>query len=338
MMRGAADREVVERLIGDASTAFAKLGQEGTGAALTVREAAALEAVIETDGSRPVLFVRNGDIDGSSELGDWGAVASFRPQIRRVIASIGRVDSPIMDPGKAGTVFMVAPGLAITARHVLEGLANCTQDGWEYVAPATVNFVAEVGDPGGTSFELGEVVWTGPDPINFSIDFGRLDVAIIRLKEGKEEFPRPLSFERSRDAYRDQPGRGPRAVQVIGFPGEPWVAPAAASGAPPLGHEYEQVIRDVFRSTFGVKRWAPGLVHAAPGELDGDVHGWVFSHDASTLAGSSGSAIVDLRDNGERVLGIHFGGRSRDVNWGHAFASLKDELPTDLGIVWPGGG
>jgi V8-like Glu-specific endopeptidase len=52
----------------------------------------------------------------------------------------------------------------------------------------------------------------------------------------------------------------------------------------------------------------------------------VFSHDASTLGGNSGSCVVDLSQDGLRVLGLHFGGAARAQNWAHAASRLSEQL------------
>ena len=334
--RASVDCDLIGRLLEDAERGFARLGGDGPDAALQPAERYALEAVIETDGTRPVLFVQDGTIPGDApELANWGAAAAFRPQIERVAASVGRVEAAHIEAGKAGTMFMIAPGLVVTNRHVLEGLCQWDGSAWRYYSDASVDFVGEHQRDRTRRYRLGEVVYWGPDAINWRIDFKLLDVAIFRLVEGAEPFPAPLSFERNPDRYRPTVGGGPRHVYTIGFPGEPQVAEDdPADGPPPAGHEYQQVVDNVFRSTFGVKRWAPGEIEAAPGEVDGDAKAWVFSHDASTLGGSSGSCVVDFQDNGERVLGIHFGGRARVVNWAHAFAALKPFLPDGIGAAW----
>jgi V8-like Glu-specific endopeptidase len=59
----------------------------------------------------------------------------------------------------------------------------------------------------------------------------------------------------------------------------------------------------------------------------------VFSHDASTLGGNSGSAVVDLGSNGGSVIGLHFGGMSREQNWAHAVAKIQEALKP-LNLTW----
>ena len=42
--------------------------------------------------------------------------------------------------------------------------------------------------------------------------------------------------------------------------------------------------------------------------------GWVFTHDATTLGGNSGSVVVDLATG--NAVGLHFGGFEGDRNDG----------------------
>jgi len=53
-----------------------------------------------------------------------------------------------------------------------------------------------------------------------------------------------------------------------------------------------------------IKQLAPGAIMQAPGTVDDDHRGWVMTHDASTLGGNSGSALVDLDASGRTVLGL----------------------------------
>jgi len=156
---------------------------------------------------------------------------------------------------------------------------------------------------------------------------------VLRLADGASEFPRPLSLER--DAARATVGASQPPIYVMGFPAEPIVAEAAPGNPPPrAGHEYEEVLERLYRNRFGSKRWAPGLVEAGPGQLAADQRSWTMSHDASTLGGNSGSCVVDFQRNGERVVGLHFGGRARVENYAHVMAALRQELAEVHDIEW----
>jgi hypothetical protein len=115
-----------------------------------------------------------------------------------------------------------------------------------------------------------------------------------------------------------------REIYTVGFPARPR---RFFSEAPPTdGHETIEIIRELFRDTFGFKRISIGEIMQPPGFLSDESKASIFSHDASTLAGSSGSCIVDLATFGDRGVGIHFGGASREENQGHALSTLQSVL------------
>ncbi len=90
---------------------------------------------------------------------------------------------------------------------------------------------------------------------------------------------------------------------------------------------------ELFKDAFGVKRLAPGRIAQLPDDLPSG-RGREFAHDCSTLAGNSGSAVVDLDLNGEAVIGLHFAGISRKDNYAHGVAAIRDDLPSDAPLAW----
>jgi hypothetical protein len=291
---------------------------------LTRREEVGLEAVILTDGTRPSLSVRAGFVDLTApDIGDWdAALRHFEATIRRVIAAVGRVNVPA-GQGFAGTCFVVAPDLVVTNRHVLEEIASEQPAGtWTLKFPGqtTVDFIGEEGATTGTQIPVLGVAFAGPDPINRRIHFPNLDVALLRVDPSAvASFPSPVGLE------KDLAPLGPsRELYAVGFPARPGTH--FGTSAPSPGTETAEVMGAVFGWQFGVKKLAPGAAVAVPGELANDSKKWVFTHNASTLGGNSGSCIVDLGIDGARVIGIHFGGLARDENWAHSFAAVKPNV------------
>jgi hypothetical protein len=335
------DEAVIDQLIQDAEEALHKLNGDGESAELSESEAFGIEAVIEVDGSRPVLFVQDGTIKiDAPELSDslavkWqGAAMSFITQIRKVVASVGGVQRPAFGNQRIGTAFAIAPSLVVTNRHVLEEIAEFVDEKWQWKFDAEVDFFGEHERSAENKFQLEEVVLTGANPINHIINFANLDFAIIRVKGNEAKFPDPLSLERELERVKVHDDQHP-AIYTVGFPGKPWIAPGKpADGAPKAGHEYQEVLEKLYQNRFGTKRWAPGLVEAGAGQLAGDAKKWVMSHDASTLGGSSGSCVVDFANNGERVVGLHFGGRPRVQNYAHVAAALQEHLKSIESVVW----
>ncbi|WP_294537064.1 serine protease [uncultured Rhodoblastus sp.] len=314
------------RIVASARQALAKSGQGEPLQNFTVGDNVGLESVILTDGTRPSLFIQEGfvDVDGA-DIGDWGmGLSRFEPQIRKVVASVGRIDIP-QQPWFEGTCFVVAEGLVLTNRHVLETIAAPNEaGGWILKWPdqTTVNFSGEFESAHATKFRIVGVAFAGPDAINRTVDFTHLDIAILKVDPGSDPgnvFPPAVTFEKdSALPKRD------RNLYVLGFPGQPYVW--RLPGAPGPGSETAQVIADTFKSRFGYKRLAPGALVAGPGEVLNDAKKWILAHDASTLGGNSGSCVVDLGVDGFRILGLHFAGASRQQNWAHVMGAIKDQL------------
>lgn len=313
LARQGGDAALADGLCADARAGLERLAGEGGDAALTPAMMIGLEAVILADGSRPALFLRDGRLDPNDpDLGDWAAQAmQARLPIARVAASVGRVNLPAAEQGFVGTAFAVAEGVVATNRHVLEALADpcpAAPGGWRLKPGAGVDFRAEKDrDPDPARlFAVADVAWAGPEPIAGVVDPAKLDLALLRLAPGAGPFPAKLTLA----AQGADPGTA-ASLYVVGFPGRP--APGAESSP---------VLERLFAHTYGVKRWAPGLVELKLGEVAGDADPpWTFGHDASTLGGNSGACVVDLTD-GETVIGLHFGGRRRLQNYAHAVSRI----------------
>lgn len=328
------DREVVRELVRNGETGLHKLANEGMTARLTSTEVLGVEAIVETDGSRPVLMVQDGTInladpDLNNELGRyWQDAARDRLRgIERIAASVGVIQLPDFDNARVGTGFVIAPGLILTNRHVLEAIARLHDGVWSWRFRAQIDFCGEFERQKTSIFDLESVVLSGPDPIDNRINFSNLDVAVIRLRVGTSEFPPALDLGNRIDAMRVKPGSTP-SVYVMGFPAKPVIIAGGNVGTSPpaVGTEYGDVLTRLFKDVFSVKRWAPGFVEAGAGQLFDDHRKWVMSYDSSTLAGNSGSCVVDLSGNNALVVGLHFGGRSRAENWGHVLAAIKERF------------
>jgi hypothetical protein len=321
------DPDVANEIIRGAASALAKAGDPN--ARYTFRERAGLEAVVLADGTRPSLTVKDGFVDlADPEIGDWDQpFQAFGDAMKGVIASVGRVNVPT-SVGYSGTCFAIAPDLVLTNRHVLEEIARQDSSGtWTLLHPeaTTIDFVAEADAQTSTTNKVLSVVFAGADPINRRINFAHLDLAVLKIDPGIG-----LRTAVTLEARPDGPGEG-REVYIVGFPAQP--RRYYGEGTPLAGYETDEVMASVFKWKFGVKKLAPGKVDKAPGDLAGDAKGWVFSHDASTLGGNSGSAVVDLSIDGARVVGLHFGGLARKENWSHAIARI-DELRQAGNLTW----
>lgn len=321
------DPDLAKEVIKGAASALAKA--EDPSARFTFRERAGLEAVVLTDGTRPSLTVTRGFVDlANPEIGDWDQpFGHFGDAMKGVVAAVGRVNIPT-GVGFAGTCFAIGPDLVVTNRHVLEEFARQGEDGsWTLLHPdaTTIDFVAEANAESSTANKVLSVAFAGPDPINRQINFAHLDLAVLRVDPG-EGLPAAVKLESDPDAVGES-----RNLYLVGFPARPQTH--YGEGTPRPGYETSEVMASVFQWKFGVKKLAPGRVDKAPGDLVGDAKQWVFSHDASTLGGNSGSAVVDLSIDGSRIIGLHFGGLARKQNWSHAVARVQ-EFRQAINLSW----
>ncbi len=277
-----------------------------------------LEVIVKTDGSRPSFMIRNGAVDSTtSPVGSWQATLDDqRDRLQRAIACVGRIDDPGSVQGFQGTGFLVGDNLIVTNRHVLQAVATRRPDGaWEVRPGVTINFGREHrGRESVNPRALKRVVFAGSQEIDpYSIDHRKLDLALIEIEPvSGDAAPEPLAVELAEDW--SSPG-----VQtfIVGYPGEP------------LPGAYQPtLLEELFRSTFGFKRLAPGAVLEANGGLEP----WTVRHDCTTLGGNSGSVVL-VTTRSTVAAGLHYGGGrgvddEHSENWGHILGRTLD-VPGD---------
>ncbi|MGW2960846.1 trypsin-like serine peptidase [Streptomyces sp. NPDC001220] len=214
-------------------------------------------------------------------------VEHSRQALENAIPSVGRVDLCNHWLEYAGTGWMVSSQLVVTNRHVASEFAYAHGKGFAFdmSAPgkpvkATMDWYQEYQRPSKSRFRVTEVVWIEP---RSGPDVGLLRIADIG-EDGEAE-PGVVSLDTT-------PVQVGRWIAVIGYP-------ALDSRANPLDQQR------IFDGVYDCKRLAAGLVTAIDG--DGVVH-----HDATTLGGNSGSALIDL-DTGKAVA-LHSRGRERLSN------------------------
>jgi glutamyl endopeptidase len=277
----------------------------GTLAGLDTRQLNGLEAIVRLTG-RPSFLVQDGRASRVPRKSVWyEPLAVAEDAMSRILASVGRVNLPgIGPPGYVGTAFMVAPGMAMTNRHVASRFADEKPAGrWiirESLAPA-IDFRAEHARPPAPQFPVTGIVLMHP----------RLDVALLHVEVGDSPGSLPPPLYSSDRAAAITPEK---RVYAVGYPQEDAAIPT-------------QILKRIFGDVFEVKRLAPGEVMAATGE---DA---IFSHDCSTLGGSSGSCIVDF--NTHRVLGLHFGGGYEFENHAVSLPELRnDPHLSEVGVAY----
>lgn len=295
----------------------------------TIRALVGLEALVSLTG-RPVIPVRNDTVDyRDPRAGEWEAhllLVTQNGRLQERIRSVGRIEA---DGEHIGTGFVVAPGVVLTNRHVLQALAAPvpTRNRPERWVMTSDDVFFDTADrpssaTAATRFKFKSVLATGPDHIEMErIDFSDLDVALLEVETtsvGGEALPPQLSLS----ANVLSADRGADVI-VIGYPARPGALPTTTAG----DYDMEVVTRlgELFGNDYGVKYIAPGKV-SQPVGAPRDVNGWTFDHDATTLGGNSGSCVVSFQGPMPTV-GLHFGGKWLSANYAHALGAIGAHEP-----------
>lgn len=271
-----------------------------------------LEAIVVMDGSRPSFLVKNGEVEEHATTGeDWAPIIQYSERhLKYAIAAVGRIDK---SQTHCGTGFLIQKDTIITNRHVLEGISEVMPNGKRKIAPSvTINFGAEYGNEGGITRTIIDTVFYGNHDFNGTVNHNQLDLAILRLQpltaDDAKQIPLALNFSHdwtSQDAI----------VYTIGYPAKP-------DRLQYPGLNLSNLLSIFFADAFGYKRCAPGRVEPSTVSVP-----WTLCHDATTLAGSSGSLVVAL-DSEQYVAGLHYGGNmhqsSPKVNWAHIIGSCME--------------
>ncbi|WP_454019557.1 S8 family serine peptidase [Azospirillum sp. Marseille-Q6669] len=290
-------------------------------------ERLAFEALVSLTG-RPALRVENRFLDlNAPEVESWlTGIEIGKPDIERVLPSVGRID---LEGEHIGTGFVVAPGVIMTNRHVLEAIAapvptRRSPARWVLLSDdTTVNFSAEA-DEDAWRFRVKDVLFAGPDPIEDAVNFAHLDLALLEVETANgpdgslNALPDALPL--SMTAKRAIKGRN---LFVVGYPAQP-VVPLGDFNGTSRGEIVEK-LRQIFGLRYGRKYFSPGQVSAGAGTDAQDGKAWVLGHDATTLGGNSGSCVIHFGDP-MAVVGLHFAGDWMRANHAHAMAVLRDVL------------
>lgn len=288
----------------------------------------ALEALVKLEG-RPVLEMTDEAIDyDAPNLGPWqGRIILSKEQIESTRNSIGRIDIR----GKhAGTGYVVAPGLIMTNRHVLEVIATPlprakSPDVWLFEEAATVNFSPDARDPG-REFQITEVVFAGADPIlDLPVSFRKLDLALLAVESTNTvgtSLPPPIPIT-ALDGLVERGG----SMIVLGYPAPPSRLPQDSEGR--TRRDVVDRLRKLYGLRYGVKYLSMGEVMEGAENLSASPNNWVFSHDATSLGGNSGSAVLSL--SGEVTLtGLHFAGDWLRANYAHDLTKVLAQVEMPL--------
>jgi endonuclease G len=259
----------------------------GRHADLTPPEIFGLEAIVLPQ-NRPVVFVRGGTYD------DLGApwmdlnAGAVRARINPLLPLIGRVElptSPILP--YAGTGFVVGDGLIATNRHVAQIFAQGLGMTIRYrFGDAAIDFKKEVETPDSDTSARLQV--RGVEMIH-----PFWDMALLRV----EGLPAGRALKLSTRTPEQLVNRN---IVVVGYPAR--------------DDRSDLAVQDrIFGGKYFVKRLQPGVVRDRAQIQSFETLVNAMTHDASTLGGNSGSAVIDV-DSGE-VVALHFAGEYLKANY-----------------------
>jgi V8-like Glu-specific endopeptidase len=248
-----------------------------------------LEAIVQRF-TRPVFFVSGTGFtpptDGfadSEVLMDRLQGAS--DQIAATVPSVGRIDLTNHDNAWVGTGWVVAPDIVVTNRHVAREFAEANKrGGYGFKAAAggrkmqaRVDLRREYDCAEESPVQVREVLWIEPAD--------GPDVALLRVATRDDNglaLPEPIPLMTQ-----------PEVDRTI----QSWIAVVGYPAWSPYNSPQDQ--QRIFDGIYEVKRLAPGTVMAvSPGGR--------LTHDATTLGGNSGSAVVDLLTG--KAVALHYGG------------------------------
>jgi endonuclease G len=301
-----ADRDSAERphaAMKDAARR-AYVALTSTEEAYTEIDNGALEAII-LPGLRPIGDIRDGTfkLPDAGEFVDYTTDSAIRQKLEAAIRGVGCVvlpRHPLLPYG--GTGFVVGDGLVMTNRHVAEifsrglgtkGLTLLSQYG------AAIDPLREQEGRSENIFVVKGVRMVHPYWDMAILEVPGLPMPALSLA--------PLEI-----------GAGRWRVAVIGYPAFDSRNPA-------------QVQLDVFHGHFNVKRLAPGYLTGVSSveSFKHDVP--AGTHDASTLGGNSGSAVIDVTTG--NVVALHFAGLYQQTNYAVPVAQLaRDRRVIDAGV------
>lgn len=282
-----------------------------------------LEALVALTG-RPALRTKEDGVNledpRAAEWHDQLYLARARG-INKVIQSVGRID---LDGRHIGTGFVVAPGLILTNRHVLQDIATPIP-----TQKSPRSWVFDMGEPticfddqpifgnDALRFRIKGVLAWGPSPIGNELDPTALDAVLLEVETNNasgNSLPAALSLRHSTNS----PAKFDQIV-TIGYPAKLSRLPKLAGNV--IDVEVLDRLEELYKE-YGVRYLAPGEVTTAQSAQPGTRHFWMMSHDATTLGGCSGSCLVSL-DHTLGTVGLHFGGVWRSENFGHSLAVIK---------------
>ena len=286
----AIDREGFESL-GPGNVAAAEAGlqklAEDRVQEITPSEMLGLEAIV-LPRNRPVAFVRGESYDDLD--GPWVSLNDdvIKKRIASLLPLIGRVEvpsSPILP--YAGTGFVVGQGLIATNRHVAQLFSQGLGLTIRYRAgDAAIDFKRQIDAP-----DDDRTAYLSVRAVEMIHPYW--DMALLRVDDLPTDRMLRLSVKSPEELLDHN-------VVVIGYPAR--------------DERNDVALQDrIFNRTYNVKRLQPGVIRARAKIQSFENTVNALTHDASTLGGNSGSAVIEV-DTGE-VVALHFAGEYLKANY-----------------------
>jgi endonuclease G len=286
----AIDREGFESL-GPGNVAAAEAGlqklAEDRVQEITPSEMLGLEAIV-LPRNRPVALVRG---DSYDDLDDpWVSLNDdvIKKRIASLLPLIGRVEvpsSPILP--YAGTGFVVGQGLIATNRHVAQLFSQGRGLTIRYRAgDAAIDFKRQIDAP-----DDDRTAYLSVRAVEMIHPYW--DMALLRVDDLPTDRMLRLSVKSPEELVDHN-------VVVIGYPAR--------------DERNDVALQDrIFNRTYNVKRLQPGVIRARAKIQSFENTVNALTHDASTLGGNSGSAVIEV-ESGE-VVALHFAGEYLKANY-----------------------
>jgi endonuclease G, mitochondrial len=268
-----------------------------------------LEAIVMPH-NRPVVFVRGQSYDDVEDPWQSLNAPEVKARIAKLLPSIGRIElpySPMIPYG--GTGFVVEKGLLMTNRHVAQLFSGGLGMKIRYQAGASaVDFKKQVDTA--DDDRSGYLVVLGVEMIH-----PYWDMALLNVDGPLVEKALPLSVTAPEDLAN-------RNIVAIGYPGRDY-------------RNDSEVEDRIFGGKYYLKRLQPGTIRSRGMIRSFENVVNAVTHDASTLGGNSGSAIIDV-DSGT-VVALHFAGDYLKANYAvPMFELARDKRVTELKLNFQG--
>ena len=254
---------------------------------ITPSEMLGLEAIV-LPRNRPVAFVRGQSYDDLED--PWVSLNDdvVKRRIALLLPLIGRVEvpsSPILP--YAGTGFVVGWGLIATNRHVAQLFSQGLGLTIRYRAgDAAIDFKRQIDAP-----DDDRTAYLSVRAVEMIHPYW--DMALLRVDDLPTDRMLRLSVKSPEELLDHN-------VVVIGYPAR--------------DERSDLALQDrIFNRTYNVKRLQPGVIRARTEIQSFENTVNALTHDASTLGGNSGSAVIEV-DTGE-VVALHFAGEYLKANY-----------------------